>query len=70
MPEKPQTISNHFSELSGNARSKALFSEQRARVTNDPIARKAWEELAMQWHLMANLAEKAGLACADAPLSA
>jgi hypothetical protein len=70
MSEKPQTISASFSALSGSARSKALFSEQRARITNDPIARKAWEELAMQWHLMANLAEKAIEACIDAPVSA
>jgi len=41
---------------SGIFRLKALFSEQRARESNDPRSRLDWEELAIEWHAMASLA--------------
>ena len=34
----------------------ALFSEQRARESTDPRSKHDWEELAIEWHMMANLA--------------
>jgi hypothetical protein len=37
-------------------RLKALFSEERARESSDQRSKLDWEELAMEWHLMANLA--------------
>lgn len=37
-------------------RLKALFSEQRARESTDQRSRHDWEELAIEWHMMANLA--------------
>jgi hypothetical protein len=37
---------------------KALFSEQRARESTDPTSKQDWEELAIEWHTMANLAAK------------
>jgi hypothetical protein len=36
-------------------RLKALFSEQRAKESSEPRARDDWEELAIEWHMMANL---------------
>jgi hypothetical protein len=44
---------------SGVFRLKALFSEERARESTDPTSRKDWEELAIEWHMMANLADGA-----------
>ncbi len=41
---------------SGVFRLKALFSEQRARESRDQASRQDWEELAIEWHMMANLA--------------
>jgi hypothetical protein len=41
---------------SGIFRLKALFSEQRARESIEPRSRADWEELAIEWHMMANLA--------------
>ena len=41
-------------------RLKALFSEERARESTDQTFREDWQELAMEWHLMANLAAGAG----------
>ncbi|ABD87112.1 hypothetical protein [Rhodopseudomonas palustris] len=38
------------------ARLKAIVSEQRASVATDPAVRQDWEELAIEWHLLANLA--------------
>jgi hypothetical protein len=38
-------------------RSKALLSEQRARESTDQRSKQDWEELAIEWHMMANLAE-------------
>jgi hypothetical protein len=40
-------------------RLKALFSEQRAKESSGPRARDDWEELAIEWHMMANLAANA-----------
>ena len=37
-------------------RLKALFSEQRARESIEPRSRADWEELAIERHMMANLA--------------
>lgn len=37
-------------------RLKAIAAEQRAKDTPDPVQRQDWEELAIEWHLMANLA--------------
>ncbi len=37
-------------------RLKAPFSEQRARESIDPRSKHDWEELAIEWHMMANLA--------------
>ena len=41
----------------GVFRLKALFSEERARESTDQTSREDWEELAIEWHMMANLAE-------------
>jgi hypothetical protein len=41
---------------SGVFRLKAQFSEARARESTDPTSRRDWEELAIEWHMMANLA--------------
>jgi hypothetical protein len=40
-------------------RAKALACEQRARDTSDPASKRDWEELAIEWHTMANFAAKA-----------
>jgi hypothetical protein len=45
---------------SGVFRLKALFSEERARESTDETSRKDWEELAIEWHMMANLAAEGG----------
>jgi hypothetical protein len=37
-------------------RLKAIAAEHRAREAGDPAQRQDWEELAIEWHLMANLA--------------
>ncbi|HEY0327668.1 MAG TPA: hypothetical protein VGC77_01095 [Rhodopseudomonas sp.] len=41
------------------ARLKAIASEQRASACADPALRQDWEELAIEWHLLANLAGNA-----------
>jgi hypothetical protein len=41
---------------SGVFRLKALFSEERARESTDQASKKDWEELAIEWHMMASLA--------------
>jgi hypothetical protein len=38
---------------------KALACEQRARDTSDPTSKRDWEELAIEWHTMANFAARA-----------
>jgi hypothetical protein len=40
-------------------RLKAQFSEQRAQQSTDPKSRQDWEELGIEWHMMANLAAAA-----------
>ncbi len=40
-------------------RSKAIICEQRARDATDPISKREWEEMAIEWHSMANLAAAA-----------
>jgi hypothetical protein len=37
---------------------KALSSEQRARDSTDPTSKQDWEELAIEWHTIANLAAR------------
>jgi hypothetical protein len=37
-------------------RLKAIAAEHRAKQATDPALRQDWEELAIEWHLMANLA--------------
>jgi hypothetical protein len=48
-----------ISDRSGIFRLKALFSEQRARESTNATAKQDWEELAIEWHMMANLAARA-----------
>ena len=63
---KPQPVLtdaplNH-APIAGRAgifRLKALFSEQRARESTDPTSRDDWQELAIEWHMMAHLAARA-----------
>ncbi len=47
-----------IADRSGVFRLKALFSEQRARESTDPTSKQDWEELAIEWHTIANLAAK------------
>jgi hypothetical protein len=35
-------------------RLKALECEQRARETTDPASKENWQELAIEWHAIAN----------------
>jgi hypothetical protein len=39
-------------------RAKALIAEQRAKETSDPTAKQDWEELAIEWHMVASIAAK------------
>jgi len=48
-----------ISSRAGVFRLKALFSEERARESTDQTSREDWEELAIEWHMMANLAASA-----------
>jgi hypothetical protein len=41
-------------------RLRAQACEQRARVVSDPAVRREWEDVAMQWHLLANVAAELG----------
>ena len=43
-------------EPSATYRLRALASEQRAREATDPAIKKEWEDLAIQWHLIAHMA--------------
>lgn len=45
-----------MAEQSATYRLRALASEQRAREASDPTIKKEWEDLAIQWHLIANIA--------------
>jgi hypothetical protein len=56
----PQLLANApFASRSGIFRLKALFSEQRAEEACEPRSRADWTELAIEWHMMANLAANA-----------
>jgi hypothetical protein len=46
-------------DQSNSYRLKAVASEQRTKLASDPLLKKEWEELAIEWHLMANLAAPA-----------
>jgi hypothetical protein len=56
--------STPVSEQSAVFRLRALFSEQRAAESSNPASKQDWEELAVEWHTMANLAArpKSGMA--------
>jgi len=41
-------------DLSRTFRLRTVQSEQRAHAASDPVAKAEWEELAIQWHLLAN----------------
>jgi hypothetical protein len=43
-------------EPSSTYRLRALASEQHAREVSDPAIKKEWEDLAIQWHLIAHIA--------------
>jgi hypothetical protein len=40
-------------------RLRAVQCEQRARDASDPLIKGEWEELAIEWHLLANAIGKA-----------
>jgi cell division protein FtsL len=35
-------------------RARALLSEERARSANDKLIKREWQELAIEWHLLAS----------------
>jgi hypothetical protein len=43
-------------DSSSTYRLRAVAAEHRARIASDADAKKEWEELAIQWHLLAGLA--------------
>jgi hypothetical protein len=43
-------------EPSSTYRLRALASEQHAREASNPAIKKEWEDLAIQWHLIAHIA--------------
>lgn len=47
-------------DQSSTYRLRALASEQHAREASDPTIKKEWEELAIQWHLIAHIAAELG----------
>jgi hypothetical protein len=47
------------SNRTGMYRMKALVCEQRAHDSSDPTSKQDWEELAIEWHTMANFAARA-----------
>jgi hypothetical protein len=48
-----------FKNKSDLYRAKALACEHCARETSDPTSKRDWEELAIDWHTMANFAARA-----------
>jgi hypothetical protein len=54
MTHQPVLASAPIASRSGVFRLKAQFSEARAREATDPTSRNDWEELAIEWHMMAN----------------
>jgi hypothetical protein len=55
MTLQQETLAPIFNRA-GMFRLKALSSEQRARESTNQQSRDDWEELAIEWHTMANLA--------------
>jgi hypothetical protein len=47
------------SNRTGMYRIKALVCEQRASESSDPTSKQDWQELAIEWHTMANFAARA-----------
>jgi hypothetical protein len=45
--------------MTDNYRIKALMCEQRATEVSDPASKRDWQELAIEWHTMANFAARA-----------
>jgi hypothetical protein len=43
-------------------RARAVNCEERAKMATDPVVRSQWQELADQWHYMANQAARLRLA--------
>jgi hypothetical protein len=55
----PQNVRNHLSVMVASSttyRLRALASEQRARNAPDRGIKREWEDLALQWHLVAHVA--------------
>jgi hypothetical protein len=48
-----------MSDLSYLYRSRAVACEQRCREISDPALKREWQDLAIQWHLMSNVAAQA-----------
>jgi hypothetical protein len=48
-----------MSSLTQTYRLRALASEERAREAPDSVIRKNWQDLANEWHLLANLIAEA-----------
>jgi hypothetical protein len=55
-PHRKTSASTSIPNRSEKFRLKALFSEQRARESTNQQSKHDWEELAIEWHMMANLA--------------
>jgi hypothetical protein len=53
MTLRRQTLTT-VSNRSGAFRMKALVCEQHARESTDPASKRDWEELAIEWRLMAH----------------
>ena len=56
----PDPMKHHmpFKSRTDMYRMKALACEQRAREVSDPTSKRDWEELAIEWHTMANFAAR------------
>jgi hypothetical protein len=55
------------SDRSGLFRLRSLFGEQQAQESTDPKSKQDWEELAIEWHMMASLAAR--ISRPDMPIS-
>jgi hypothetical protein len=51
-------IAMSFRNRTDTYRMKALVCQQRATESSDPTSKQDWEELAIEWHNMANFAER------------
>lgn len=56
-PTSSHTTTSHTTTRHTLFRLKAIASELRAQQATDPMQRQEWEELAHEWHLLANRAE-------------